>query len=207
MLEAWGTERLMVFTLSRSALFNFVAGTASYTLGIGGTFNAPRPDRIEYISYIYNANPAQPLERQLYLYDDAEFAAIPVKNILNPLPEGVYDDGGFPFRTLTYWPIPSDSSVQTIIGAWTALSQFTDLTTNFTFPSGYIDAIKYNLAVRIAAEWPGNLSPGTALLAQQSLMRVKNINVPTINLTIDPLVQTEGGYYDWRVDEYVRGRG
>lgn len=205
MLEAWGAEQLMVFTLARSNPFSFVAGTASYTLGTGGTFNLARPANIEYITIISNANPAQPLELPpLKMYSDIEWAGVPVKNVTNPLPQGVYDDGGFPFRTLTYWPIPSDSSVQTIIGGWQALTQFTDLTTDNTFPPGYIDAIKYSLAVRIAAEWPGSLSPGTALLAQQALARVKNRNVMEIKLTCDPIVAQEGGVYDWRSDSYIR---
>jgi hypothetical protein len=203
MLEAWGTEKLLVFTLARSTPFNFVAGTAAYTLGTGGTFNIPRPSNIEYVTYVYNANPSQPLERQIDMYTDAEWANIPVKNIFSPLPQGVYDDGGFPFRTLTFWPIPKDSSVQAIIGGWQALTQFTDLTTDNTFPPGYIDAIKYNLAVRIAAEWPGNITPLAADLATKSMAKIKGLNVPEIRISIDPILGGgQGGRYDWRSDTY-----
>lgn len=204
MLEAWGTEKLLVFTLARSIPFNFVAGTGSYTLGTSGAFNIPRPATIEYVSYVYNANPSQPLEQRIYMYNDAEWADVPVKNIFSPLPQGVYDDGGFPFRTLTFWPIPNDSTVQTIIGGWQALTQFTDLTTDNTFPPGYIDAIKYNLAVRIAAEWPGNITPLAADLATKSMARIKAINVPEICVTIDDIVSTDGGRYDYRSDSFIR---
>lgn len=203
MLEGWGAENLNVFTLTRSTPFNFVAGTAAYTLGTGGTFNMARPAKIEYISYVYNANPSFPLETKIKMYSDEEWAEIPIKNVQNVLPEGVYDDGGFPFRTLTYWPIPNDSSVQTIIGAWTALNQFADLTTDITFPPGYIDAIKYELAIRIAAEWPGKLDAAIPTLAARAIARIKSLNVTPVKANIDPLFGTgEGGRYDWRTDKY-----
>lgn len=203
MLEGWGAENLNIFTLTRSPLFNFVAGTQSYTLGTGGVFNMARPARIEYVSYIYNANPAFPLETRIKMYSDEEWAAIPIKNVQNVLPEGVYDDGGFPLRTLSYWPVPNDSSVQTLIGSWTALNQFTDLTTDITFPPGYIDAIKYELAIRIAAEWPGKLDAAIPVLAAKAISRIKSLNASPVKTTIDPLFSTgDGAHYDWRTDRY-----
>lgn len=203
MIEAMGTERLNIFTLARSAPFNFVANQAAYTLGTGGNFNMARPAKIEYVSYVYNANPAQPLEQKIKMFSDDEWAEIPVKNIFNVLPEGVYDDGGFPFRTLTYWQIPNDSSVQTIIGAWQALTQFTDLTTDNAFPPGYIDAIKYNLVLRIAADYQKPVLPSVQLLATEGMARIKGLNVTPVKMRIDPIVGTgDGGHYDWRSDTY-----
>jgi hypothetical protein len=203
MLESWSAERLSVFTLNRQT-FSLVAGTASYTLGTGGAFNIPRPAHIEYVSRVLNSNPLQPLEQPLKLYTDEEWQGIPVKSITSSLPLGVYDDGGFPLRTLTYWPVPTDSTVQTILGVWAALTQFTDLNTDNTFPPGYIDAIKYNLAVRIAAEWPGSVTDLTIQLAKECLSRIKRTNVPIICWTIDPAMQSSGGHYDWRSDTYTK---
>lgn len=202
MLEAWSAEKLSVFTLNRNT-FSFVASTAAYTVGSGGTFNMARPAKIEYVTVISNANPSQPLELPaLKMYSDEEWAAVTTKSILNPIPQGVYDDGGFPFRTLTYWPIPSDSSYQTVIGSWAALTQFTDLTTDNTFPPGYIDAIKYNLAVRLAADFDKTLNPAIALFAQQGLARIKTLNVPPIEVKMDSALASTGGHYDWRTDSY-----
>jgi len=202
MLESWGAERLNVFTLTRT-IFNLQASKQTYSLGAGGDFNMARPANIEYVSYIYNANPSFPLETQIKMYSDEDWARIPIKNVQNVLPEGVYDDGSFPLRNLSYWPIPNDSSVQTVIGAWTALTQFTDLTTDFTFPPGYIEAIKYNLAVRIAAEWPGNISPTIAALAQDGIARIKTLNVPIAKQKMPAEYSGgQGGHYDWRIDGY-----
>ena len=202
MLEAWGTENLNIFTLTRNT-FNFVASQQAYTLGTGGNFNIARPANIEYVSYLYNANPAQPLENRIKMYSDQEWADIPIKDVPNVLPEGVYDDGGFPFRTLNYWPIPNDSSVQTIIGSWTPLTQFTDLVTDNTFPPGYIDAIKYNLALRIAADFNRPINPAIALFAKEGIARIKGLNVQPVKVKMDPIVSGgAGGHYDWRTDEY-----
>jgi hypothetical protein len=195
MLEGWSAQQLAVFTLNRST-FPFIAGTSAYTVGTGGMFNVARPAEIEYVTIISNSNPAQPLELPpLQMYTDAEWAGVPVKAVTNP-------DGGFPFRTLTYWPVPSDSSVQTVIGGWAALTQFTNLTSDVTFPPGYIDAIKYNFAVRLAAEWQGQVTPGVADLARTSLATIKAMNVPDIKFKIDAAMGATGGHYDWRSDTY-----
>lgn len=204
MLESWGAQLLNVFTLNRNT-FSLVAGTASYTLGTGGVFNIPRPAILEYVTIISNANPAQPVELPpLKLFNDIEWASeVPVKSVTNPLPQGVYDDGGFPLRTLTYWPVPSDSSVQTVIGGTAALSQFpNNLGSDVTFPPGYMEAIKYNLAVRLAADWQGQVSGAVSELARSSLAVIKGSNVQEIKMNIDPAMASEGGHYNWLTDRF-----
>lgn len=206
MLESWSNQDLTVFTLNRN-IFNLVAGTASYTVGAGGTFAMVRPARIQYVTIIYNANPAQPLEMpELQMYSDAEWAAVPVKAIANILPQGVYDDGGFPLRTLTYWPVPTDSSVQTVIGGWAALTAFpANLGTDITFPPGYMEAIKYNLAIRLAAEWQGSANADVKEFARQGMALIKSSNVQEVKWRMDDLIgagSEGGGRYDYRTDSY-----
>src|SRR5262245_39397408 len=110
MLDAWSANELMVFTLSRQ-VFTLQAGKQTYTMGPGGDFNAPRPARIQYWSIISNQSPAQPLElaANSEFLTDPEWQAVRVKNITSPLPRKLYDDGGFPLRSLSFWPVPDNS--------------------------------------------------------------------------------------------------
>jgi hypothetical protein len=196
MLEAWGAESLSIFTLNIST-FNLVGGQQAYTIGTGGNFNTARPARIGQASIISNSNPSQPLELPISLATDEEWQAIPVKLTTSTLPRIMYDDGSFPLRNLSFWPVPTDGSVQVRLYMWSALSQFTDLVTDFSFPPGYMEAIKYNLAVRLAAEWRADLSPLTIQLATDSKARIKSLNIAPIYLRCDDAVVSTGKRFNW----------
>lgn len=204
MVDAWGAERLMVFTIN-IAEYSLVPGQQTYTLGVGGNFNAPRPAKIDQITVVYLANPNQPLERPLQYLTDQQWAAIPVKNIPTTLPLQVYDDGAFPLRSLSYWGIPTQV-VNTRIYSWTALTQFASLTNNLTFPPGYFEALRYNLALRLLPEFNITDAPSPNLvgLALEAKARVKSINIPIVDLRCDnALTGNNGGAYDWRSDTFV----
>jgi hypothetical protein len=201
MLDAWSANRLTVFTLSRQ-VFTLQAGKQTYTMGAGGDFNVARPAKIQYWSIISNQNPAQPLElaANYHFLTDQDWQEIRVKNITSSLPRKLYDDGGFPLRSFSFWPVPDNSSVQTALYTWSALQQFADLVTDYTFPPGYQEAIKYNFAIRLAAEWPGNLSPATPVLAAQALANIKSMNAPVVKLGCDEALGGASGTYNWRTD-------
>lgn len=210
MLDSWDADRLTVFNIT-IAQFALVPNQQVYTYGIGGDFNGARPAKLYRASIVSLTNPSQPLELPIPIYTDKDWQeSIPVKNIDTSLPQGVYDDGAFPFRNLSFWPIPT-VVVDTRLYGWTALTKFDDLTTDHTYPPGYAEALRYNLAVRLIAEMPGNYNaimvPTTLELARQSLERVKTINLPDIQSNIDPTLLTKGGYYNYLSDMPVGYRG
>ncbi|HYM35999.1 MAG TPA: hypothetical protein VET48_11415 [Steroidobacteraceae bacterium] len=200
MLDSWDTERLTIFTIQRN-LFNLVPGKASYTLGTGGDFNIPRPERIQPITILNLSNPLQPLELPIAILNELQFAAIPVKNIQSALPQNVYPDYGFPLNTLTYWPVPS-VVVQTGLYSWALLQKFPDLVAQFSFPPGYFKAIRYNLALELAPEFGVQqidpLVVGNAALAKGN---IKSANSPNVVASVDrALVSPKGGNYNWITD-------
>jgi len=172
-------------------------------MGPGGDFNTARPPRINAVSIVSLNNPAQPLELPIDYYTDSDWQAIPVKSVTSPLAQGVYDDGAFPLRNLSFWPVPS-ATANTIIYSWTALSQFSILTSNLTFPPGYMEALRYNLALRLIAEMPGEYNPimvsTTLELATQSLARIRSMNVPLIEAYIDEVLTESSGRYNFYSD-------
>lgn len=208
MLDAWTADRLQVFTISLGT-FPLVPGQQVYTMGTGGNFNATRPAKIDRASIVSLTNPAQPLELEIQVYTDKDWQAIPVKNVSTTLPQGVYPDGAFPLNNLSYWPIPT-VAVNTIIYSWTALTQFSDLTTDLSFPPGYPEALRYNLAARLMAEMPGSYNQVTAgitvSLATESLARIRSINLPIIQSEFDPALSGMGGRYNYLSDTPVGRR-
>jgi hypothetical protein len=208
MLDSWAADRLMVFTLTIGE-FTLTPGKQTYTMGTSGDFNVPRPPKLDDASIVSLTNPAQPLELPIKIYNDNEWQGIPLKSVSTTLPQGFYDDGGFPLRNLSFWPIPT-VAVKTRIYSWTPLSTFPDLITDVTFPPGYIEALRYNLAVRLIAEMPGNFNPimvqTTLQLANESLARIKSINITAYESRCDSALVGGGGRYNYLSDTIVGGR-
>jgi hypothetical protein len=201
MVEAWGIEHLNIFTLTRTT-FSLVPGTQAYTVGTGGTFNMSRPIRIDYVSILILNNPAQPLELPLEMYNDDQWQQeIPIKAITTTYPTIVYDDGGFPLRTLSFWPVPTVAN-QVILGTWTALNSFPNLVTDVTFPPGYLKALRYNLAVDLAPEYGVSVRPEVLAQAISSKAAVKSINIDPIYSKCDSaLMDRRSGYFNYYTGE------
>ena len=199
LLDSWQTERLNIFTITISE-FPLVAGTQTYTLGPGGTFNTTRPAKIERMSIVSLLNQAQPLELPLEMLTDASWQAVPVKIISSTLPVYVYDDGAYPLRNLNFWPIPSIIDNVRIYG-WTALNSFPDLSTDVTFPPGYFKALRYSLAVDLAPEFGRAVPPEVAQQALFSINKLKALNAPIIESTMpSELIGPRGQIYNWISD-------
>lgn len=206
MLDSWNNERLMVFTIVPQTV-NLTAGKQAYTIGPNGDFNVTRPPFIETVSVISLQNPQQPLELTIQYLTKDQWAQIPVKNVTSALPRAVWDDLGYPLRTLSYWPIPN-IALQTNVYGWTALSQFADLVTKYTFPPGYYKALRYCLAVDLVSEFSDLQAPPPTVLAQalEEKRKIKVINQPLLDLHCDAaLVGMQGpgrGQYNWLSDGF-----
>ena len=209
MWDSWNAERLMIFTIPR-LVFPLVAGQQTYQYGTGAPdFNSPRPAKIDRMGIIWLGNAAQPLELPLEYLTVAQWQAVPVKNIQSSLPQYVWDDDGFPYRNLNFWPIPNVGD-QITIYPWTALANPATLTTIMSFPPGYQRAFRYNLAVELAAEFPPvptEVLQVVAGIAADSKRIVKSMNIYPVDLRCDPALTQFGlGLYDWRSDMPVGGR-
>jgi hypothetical protein len=211
MVDSWNAERLMIYTVPR-LVFPLVSGQQVYTYGAQTIppsfpppdFNADRAPSIERMGIIFLGNEAQPLELPLQYLTTAQWQEIPVKNIQSSLPQYCWDDNAFPWRNLSFWPIPN-TQVDITIYPWAVLTTPANLTTELAFPPGYQKALRYNLAVDLAMEFPGTslqLIQGVAAIAQEAKSIVKTINTPIIDLRCDPAVVagTELGLYNWISD-------
>lgn len=209
MIDAWQIDRLMIYTVNRLALdingnaFTLQSGKQSYSVGVGGLFNTPRPARIDAISLIYLSNAAQPLELPLEPQTDEMWAAIPVKNVTGTIPTKFWNDLNFPAMNLNFWPVPTQAN-QIVLYAWQLLAFFPNLASKLQFPPGYLECLRYNLAVRLAAEFGVQQIPSTIpALANEAMAKVKSFNIPLIDLGMDSAL-TGNGYYNWLSDTFVK---
>lgn len=211
LLDSWNTERLMVWGILRN-VYNLQAGVQTYQLGpqqtgtAATTLDQVRYSKIERYGIISLTNAAQPLELPIEDLSYIDWQSIPVKNITSALATKVYDDRAFPQRNLNFYPIPN-VAIQAVVYPWTQVTQFTGLTQSLAFPPGYLRALAYNIAMELAAEWPGDPSrmPLVMKIAADAKAAVKSLNIVDLTMACDPMVvgTIRGGVYNWLTDEPI----
>jgi hypothetical protein len=88
----------------------------------------------------------------------------------------------------------------------TPLTQFADLTTtDYTFPPGYAEALRYQLALRLAVEFGRPVSEELLALATATFGIIKRPNARAPLLRVDRgMAGQSGGFYDWRLGTMER---
>jgi hypothetical protein len=187
MLDAWKIERLTIYDIG-SATFSLVAGQQTYTYGPGGNFNATRPDRIERANLIYT-DTGEALYLPIQMLSMDQWASIRLQNIGSPIPTQLYAEPSFPLMNVSFLPYPTENQ-QVQFYTWTALGGFSAMTDTVNVPPGYVDAIRYNLAAKMALEWGRPLTPELIGLAQESKAKIKDLNLPAPVMMCDPAMTT-----------------
>jgi hypothetical protein len=214
MIRSWQNERLLFPAVVRQGPYNLTQGIQNYYVGqplpnplpagfaaitpIGSPNGIPRPQRIERYGIITQVNGGQPLELPMDILTERDWLGIPVKNITTTFPLQVYPDLEFPLMTLFVWPIPTTACQMTLY-AWDAsLQQFPDQITQILFPPGYEEAIRFNLAVRLAPEYNKEASQTVQALAMSSKATIKSFNTPTIQKAFSgEMSGSYGAQWNW----------
>lgn len=179
------------------------AGTASYTIGSGGSINVERPVDIISALLILDNTATTPTEVPLDVLTDQRWQGIPQKT-MSGQPGAVFLDRAWTagLATLNIWPVTSQSN-QTLVLYVPGLpvASFADLTTDYTFPPGYGRALRYNLAKELAGEYGKAMLPSDLEIAATSLADVHRANALDVELVVDLALQgrrdfdiMQGGY-------------
>lgn len=192
MLDAWGTERLMVYQVQQ-ATHSWTASAASKTIGSGGDFSAARPIRIEANGNFFRDSDS--LDYPLVVLPRENYDQIAQKSASGSVPEYLFYDDNFPTRTLYAYPVPNQA-LTLYLNTWKALQAFTALSATILLPPGYQAAIEYNLASWIAPEYgAAAVDAAKALEKQASILKgaIKSLNHPSMVSTVDPALIGSGG--------------
>lgn len=203
MLDAWSAERLM---LAGMTLENFplVAGTASYTIGSGQTFNTTKPLKIND-AYIRDSNKN---DYPLDIISEEMYDSLPDKDYAISLPEYLFYDRGETEQatqtgTIYLYSIP-DKPYTLFIDSQKILSEFASAAVSFTLEAPYEEAIKFNLAIRQFYEYyplkmpiPKDLKD----LAEDSKANIKRLNHQLQVATLD--LPGRKGMYNIETDSYT----
>ena len=180
LLSSWSNESISVYARTTES-FTLVAGTNTYTMGVGQTFNTARP---VYISdaYIRSGTLDYPVE----IVTEETYALITDKSargrptILNLV-------HGNPASTIKLWNTP-DQAYSLFIISEKELGQLT-LSGVVDFPPGWERALIYSLAVELASEYGQqpdqlvyNIAVESKRMINASVMRNRKLDA-TIPLT------------------------
>ncbi len=181
MLEAWSLERLMVYQILQEN-FALVAGTASYTIGSGATFNTTRPIKIVKAFVRDSSNLDSPVD---ILGFDA-YDSIVQKSSGNTYPEYLFNDCAYAsgLATLRLYPKPI-AGLTLYIDSWKQLQQFAAISTAISLPPGYQRAIEWNLCLELADEYGKTPTPLMLKNATDSKARIKTVNAPDTIMRLD----------------------
>lgn len=187
MLENWSSEEILIPGLLLQT-FTLVAGTGSYLIGTGLTWNVVRPMAIEAAVHKNTMN-AVAYDTPIKVVNGLEWASIDNRGQSNNLIDYLFYDRALGAAAKVYVsPVPLGGSIE--LTMWTALTQFADVTTPITLPLGYTQPITYSLAMALAPRY--DMAPTESLVknAMDSMARIRNLNAGLLGRK-PPAGQTE----------------
>lgn len=176
LLKEWATSPLGIYRVTRES-FTMTAAKAEYTIGTGGELNTVRP--IKLLSAFIRVSDS---DSPILGYHVSEYAAIGNKASTG-MPTVVYAEPAYPLGILIFHPVP-DTAYALHLYSHKPMAEYTSLSSDLALPPEYEAAIKFNLAVEIAAEFGRALQPQTAIRAEQTLSNLKQLHshpIPAIN--------------------------
>lgn len=188
--DALGIDRLTLYKLVRTTK-TWGSGVASYTIGTSAGIDVARPTAVELAGLILDTTETVPSEIPLHVLSDAEYAAIPQKTLEASQPSAIWYDRGFDtdgYGKVYAFPIPDVATTQVVLYTpGGEVSQFADLTTSYKFPSGYVRALRKNLALELAPQYPqAQISSDLRQQARDSKTAIKLQNIRSAERACDP---------------------
>lgn len=218
MLDAWAAKRLTIFYVQRR-VYDTVAGKGSptnpYTIGPGGDFDQPRPLWIPNAECQVNTT-TPPFEFPLNILKQDEYARTSIKGLSSSLPADLYYDYRSPttgvdagLGQIFLYPVPNGQQpIQIVLYTPLALARFADRDiTDYTFPPGYAEALRYQLAIRLAIEMGFPSPPELTEMAAQTFGVIQRPNAHPPLLRSDTGMPGVAGnaYYNWRTGNSGQG--
>lgn len=200
MIETLNTEQTMIYTIE-PLVFPFVGGQKSYTIGPGGNWAGIRPVKIDDV-FIRDVNG---IDLPCDIIDEQKYSSIITKTVQSGLPIVMYDDGNFPLKTLTFWPVPSGAIYSAVLWCWLPLPSNLVQTTVINLPPGFQRMLTSMLCVEIAPAFGVNPSASLLEVAKDSKQALERINYNVRELAIPsalPRQQEVGTAYAWYAGPY-----
>ena len=175
------------FSVSGATIYQVVhetstlTGTASYTWGPGGHITSSRPEKIRAAAVIQ-----ADASMRIAIVSPEKFETIIDRTRTGNYADMLVCDYANPQATISLWPIVASGtldlwSIKPLVGV-------VYLSDAITFPPGYLETLKFNLAVALASELVGaTLDQWVVQKAMDSKAQLAALNAVTIGAPMPPL--------------------
>ena len=174
MIESWNTERLSVFS-TQTQVYEWPATEIRRTLGPTGDFVGSRPILIDDATYF--KDPSTGVSYGIKLINQQQYDGIALKTVRSTYPQVLWVNMTYPNIEMYVYPVPTKLLEFHFISV-EELSRPAILTTELSFPPGYLRAFRYNLACELAPEFGVEPSRQVTRIAMTSKRNLKRINNP-----------------------------
>jgi hypothetical protein len=198
MIDSWSNDRLMIFKL-QPYYFLTAAGQQNYTLGPTGDWVVQRPMNIEqaYVNLTSSVgNQLQTTSLPISKANDSQWASIVTKYVQTQIPNIFYDNGNYPNRTISLYPIPT-GTIEIVLWLWQPLLTFANIDEVISFPKGYVRCIRFNLATELAPDFGKEASAIVKDTAINTKMNLAAINSTPQYARMDPSLGQTRPTFNW----------
>lgn len=203
MIDSWSNENLMTFVISELSTV-LVPGKSAYTIGTG---TAPPTDIVAVrplnIQGAYIQDP-QGNNYPVEIYERDRWNMLQNRQQQSQIPSVLFYDETWPAATINLYPVPS-IDYTLFFDAYLQLTAFPLLTTTFSLPPGYEDAMVHNLAVRLSPYFGIQPLDVTKDLAAETKGIIKRTNLREVIADFDPEL-TRGGSGGTNLERFRQGR-
>lgn len=198
MLALWSSQRWLTYHLLDFGIV--CTGAQFYTIGPAGDINVTaRPDRIES-AYIRILGGGLPVDYPLTpILAREDYSRVALKTMVSQ-PDSYFYDSDFPLGKIYPVPIPKAAIYELHVTTRVIMPQLAKSTDAIALPPEYFEAVKWNLARRIRAEWGYKADKEINTLAQNGLNVIRSSNVQVATLQIPAGLSRGGGAYNFYSD-------
>lgn len=192
LIDSWQIERLSIYSVAFTG-FTLVADQATRTIGPSGQFVVTPVPRFLASASVLPVGGT--IEQPVAIWTRDEYLSYPDKTQTDLLPYALQMEPGAVNNTLRFIPVPTTAGTLKL-GLPTGVTGFADLSTSYTFPEGYHEAFRTELAYRLLRPFGKMLTPDLERDRKTAFGRIQrqNDDGPPI-MSSDPAVSGHG-YYD-----------
>ena len=169
-----------------------------YTIGTGGDIPAMRPPSGVLGAYynMPNTSGGGVISIPIQVITENQYNSITLKELQVNIPSQLFYRSSYPLGELYIYPISNEGSVVLTVScqflAFNSLDDIIDL------PSGYIKALRYNLAVELSTEYGRQLDDRIEQMAvgAKSFIKTTNGAQKQVISVVDSALRSKGGGYN-----------
>ena len=171
-VDKWNVENLMIISTINKT-FN-LTNKKSYTIGTGGDIDILRPPSGILGAYYNMPTTGGLVSIPVQLITQGQYNAITLKDLEVNIPNMLYYNNSYPLGEIFTYPISNLGSITlTMADQFLVFDSLDDI---IDLPSGYVKALRYNLAVELSTEYGRQLDDRIESMAVGAKNFIKTTN-------------------------------